>query len=335
MFVNMSIIKDILQGAEKHGADLVSMCYELGIKPSDIYHSENVATFEQAYRVWEIAVKHTNDDLLGLHIGEETNPSIMGLVGYLMQSCPNLYDAFESICSYSALTSDMFSFSLSRNGNQCELVYKPCDPWVMVSPLSARQGIELSMSGLLNVFKVLSGKKIYPQKVSFNYKKPKDISEYERIFKAPIYWNSPSNILAFSHAQLLTPVLSYDTSMMGVFCELIKKRFQKIKEETFANQIKREVMTTFMGQLPSIESLAARFNITVRTLQRKLEEEGVSYRQLTQELGKDFATSLLSNKKLKVSEVASSLGYSDARAFQRAFKSWTGQSPRAFQNASK
>ena len=91
-------------------------------------------------------------------------------------------------------------------------------------------------------------------------------------------------------------------------------------------------MTTFKGQLPSIESMAARFNMTVRSFQRKLEAENLPYRQLCQDLGRDFATNLLANKSLKITDVASALGYSDVRAFQRAFKSWTGQSPADFRS---
>ena len=152
------------------------------------------------------------------------------------------------------------------------------------------------------------------------------------VFNSLIQWIAPTNSLVFSQAQLLTPVESYDESLMGIFCDLIKKRFGEIKVETFSDQIKSEIMTTFKGQLPSIESMAARFNMTVRSFQRKLEAENLPYRQLCQDLGRDFATNLLANKSLKITDVASALGYSDVRAFQRAFKSWTGQSPADFRS---
>jgi AraC-like DNA-binding protein len=61
-----------------------------------------------------------------------------------------------------------------------------------------------------------------------------------------------------------------------------------------------------------------------------LEEENISYRELCIDLGKDFAASLLSNQNVTVKEITSTLGYSNTRAFQRAFKSWTGQTPSKF-----
>ena len=335
MFAHMAFVRDILLGAEKRKSNLKSMCDSLGINPSHLYHSDIHVSFEQAYRAWEVAIQQTGDQRLGLHIGEQTNPSIMGLVGHLMQSCPNLEEAFKSFCSFSVVASDMFSYSISKVADKHWLSYKACTPWIKVAPISARQGVEQAMAGTLNVFRILTGKKIFPELVHLSYPTPKDLPEYERVFQAPIKWSAPSNTLVFSHEQLSTPVLSYDESLMGVFCELIRKRFEKLDQETFVNKVKREIMTTFMGQIPSIESIAARFNITVRSFQRKLEEENSSYRELCQELGKDFAASLLSNQNVKITEVASALGYSDARAFQRAFKSWTGQTPSKFREVLK
>lgn len=330
MFAHMAFVRDILLGAEKRKGNLKSMCEALKINPLDLYHSDIHVSFEQAYRAWDVAIMQTGDQHLGLHLGEQTNPSILGLVGLLMQSSPNLEEAFKAVCSFSVVASDMFSYSISITGDKASLSYKACTPWVKVSPLSARQGVEQAMAGTVNIFRMLTGIKITPELVLLSYPKQKDITEYERIFQAPIKWNATSNSLIFSRDKLLTPILSYDESLMGVFCELIKKRFSKLNKETFVNKVKREIMTTFMGQIPSIESIAARFNITVRSFQRKLEEENVSYRELCNDLGKDFATSLLSNHNVTIKEVASTLGYSNTRTFQRAFKSWTGQTPSKF-----
>ncbi|MFZ6001925.1 MAG: AraC family transcriptional regulator [Bacteroidota bacterium] len=330
MFAHMSFIKDILFGAEKRHADLRAMCEELGVNPADIYQSDIHVSFEVAYKAWDVAVKATGDSQLGLHIGEHTNASILGLVGYLMQSCPNLLEAYKSVCNFSSVASDMFTYSLTNDGNTTLLTYSACEPWQKASPQSSRHGTEQAMAATLNVFHSLCGKKLHPQKVLLTYSRPKNSTEYDRVFNCPIQWKAPANALVFLQTDLLTPVVSYDESMMGIFCELIKQRFEKLKSESFVNQVKREIMTTFKGQLPSIDSMAARLNMTVRSLQRKLADENVSYRQVCHELGKDFAATLLSNREVKVAEVAAALGYSDAQAFQKAFKVWTGKTPGQF-----
>ncbi|NBW35836.1 MAG: AraC family transcriptional regulator [Cytophagia bacterium] len=330
MFAHMAIIRDILLGAEKQKANLKSMCEALDINPADLFHSDIQVPFEKSYRTWEVAIKHTGDPQLGLHLGERTNPSIMGLMGHLMQSCPNLLEVFQTVSRFSILATDMFTYSIATKGNKVVLSFQPCKPWIDLSPVSARHAIDHSLSGTLNIFKILTGQKISPQLVLLSYPKPKGTAEYENVFQSAIKWKENANAMVFSIDQMKTPVMSYDESLMGVFCGLIKERVSKLNTETFENKVKREIMTTFMGQVPSIESVAARFNITVRSFQRRLAEENISYRKLCHELGKDFAASLLSNQNVKITEIASTLGYSDSRAFQRAFKTWTGETPSKF-----
>lgn len=186
MFANMSFIRDILLGAQKRKGNLNAMCDALHINPPDLFHSDIQVSFEVAYRAWEVGIEHTGDSRLGLHIGEETNTSVLGLVGHLMQSCATLEEAFTALCRFSTVTTDMFSYSISTTGERHELSYNPCTPWIRVSSVSARQAVEQAMAGTLNVFALLSGKKIFPREASFAYARPKDLSEYDDIFQAPL-----------------------------------------------------------------------------------------------------------------------------------------------------
>jgi AraC-like DNA-binding protein len=325
----MPIIRDIVLGAEKRKANLTLMCSELGINPNDLHNSEIQVPFEKAYRAWEIAVEQTGDKFLGLRLGEQTNPSILGLVGHLMQSCRNLEDAFKNVVGFSSVATDMFAYKMEVKKNLTVLSFEPCSPWIKLSPNSARQATEQAMAGTINVFQILSGKKIYPVQVSFKSKKPKEIEEYEIIFQSIIKWNADSNALIFETRQLQIPVLSYDQSLTGLFNKLIQQRLTDLKNSNnIEHKIKKEILTTFRGQLPGIESMASRFNMTSRSLQRKLEEIDSSYRKIIGNVGKELSISLLKNDEIKTTEIAHTLGYSDVRAFQRAFKMWTGRYPK-------
>jgi AraC-like DNA-binding protein len=327
----MPIIRDILLGAEKHGANLMAMCDELEIKPTDLYNSEISVPFDKAAKSWELALAQTGDPWLGLHLGEQTNPSIMGLVGHLMQNCRTLIDAFQSVCTNNVLVTDMFQYSIQSKGNALILTYKPSAMWVKLSEAGARQAVEQAMAGTINVFQLLSGKKIIPGKTTFSYPRQSNLPEYQRVFQSTIKFNESANALTFSKAQLATRVVSYDESLLNLFAKLIQqKSIQKKNKNGIEVDIRHEIFTTFKGQTPSLEVMASRLNMTSRSLQRRLEEHKLSYRQLASSIGREVSTALLKNKEIKVVEVARALGYTDARAFQRAFKSWTGKSPAAF-----
>jgi AraC-like DNA-binding protein len=102
---------------------------------------------------------------------------------------------------------------------------------------------------------------------------------------------------------------------------------------TFGDQVKKMISTDFKGQVPPIEVIASRMNMTARSFQRRLQEEGQSYRNISSQLRKEFAMQLLNTSHSKMEEIAEVLGYSEASAFRRAFKTWTDTSPTKMRKA--
>ena len=80
-------------------------------------------------------------------------------------------------------------------------------------------------------------------------------------------------------------------------------------------------------QFPTVQQVADHLNVSVRTLQRKLKQEGFTFQEVMDQLRKDFAMDYLSRPELSVGEVAFLLSYAETSAFSRAFKRWTGMTP--------
>lgn len=326
MFAHMPIIRDIVYGAVRHGAPLEELCLKANIPLFDLNDSEKNIDFERAYRVWEWAIKMTHDSFLGLHIGEKTNPSILGLVGHLMQSCDTLFHAFEKVCQHNLTVTDMFRYKMKVSGNRVALQFEPTDLWVKVSPSSARHAVDQSMAGTLHVFQLLCGERIQPEKATLVIRRPLSTKEYERVLRCAIQFQASENALIFQRSDLDKSIISYDQSLLSLFDELIEERKRKSKP-TFANEVKNILTREFKGQAPALEILASRFHMTPRTLQRRLKENGLNYRDLGKQVKKDVAMRLLASQDHKVGEVAMILGYSEPSAFQRAFKTWSSMTP--------
>lgn len=329
MHAHMPIIRDIVYGAVARGASLNDLCADIGIEPSQLNDSGQRLKFEEAYRTWECAFKLTRDPLLGLHIGESANPTILGLVGHLMQSSPDLLQAFQNVCIHAEVATDMFQYHLKQKGEQVFLQFRPAALWVNVSASSARHATEQAMAGTLQVFYLLSGHRVYPQLATFNYKRPSaaHAGEYERVFQSPVKFNAPASELIFSEHQLNIPVLSYDRSLLSVFERLLKEKKTKANP-TWVQQLRQLILGEFSGQVPAIEILASRMNLTTRSLQRRLAEEGTTYREFTTAIKSEVASQLLAAQGSKVTQVAQLLGYSEASAFRRAYKQWNNKTPR-------
>lgn len=84
---------------------------------------------------------------------------------------------------------------------------------------------------------------------------------------------------------------------------------------------------------PTVGETARKLDISARTLQHHLNEEGVTYSSILSEQRKRIALSLLSDPELSLEELSNRLGFSECTSFHRAFRKWTGQTPMKFRNA--
>lgn len=320
MYAHMPIIRDILYGAASRGANLTNLCKALNISIEELNDSDKSVDFETAYQSWELAVKDTHDSLIGLHLGETATPSILGLIGHLMQSSPDLLSAYQQVCKHAVLATDMFRYSIESSKEQIILRYEPARLWLKVSNTSARQAVEQAMAGTLNVFYLLSGKHIKPVQTEFSFSKHKSVAEYDRIFSSSLKFSSRRNVLIFNTTDLKAKVISYDKSLFALFDRIIGEKVERLMRKTsLSDQVRRILTQEFKGQIVSAGVLTAHMGMSVRTFQRKLHEEGTSYRELSTNLRKELAFLLL-KKDSSMQDVARMLGYSEASALRKALK---------------
>lgn len=328
MFAHMPILRDILYGAAQRGANLAAMCRKLKIPVGDLNRSDLVVDFETAYQAWDVALEATGDAQLGLTIGKTTTPSILGIVGHLMQSCATLNDAFRKVCDYSALATDMFKYSMTERGNQVILTFSPASAWTRVSPGTARQAVDQAMAGCLNVFFLLSGRHIQPQRTTFAFRQPTQLNYYAHAFGDNVGFGARSNTLTFTQDELRSPLGQYDRSLLSAFEELAKKQLRmRRKKRTFRDEVLHCIRIEFAAQVPHLEVIAARMNMSTRSFQRKLAQEKIKYRDIYAQVSKEIALSLIASGTASIADISRLMGYSEPSAFRRAVKRWTDSTP--------
>ncbi|MBS1544440.1 MAG: AraC family transcriptional regulator ligand-binding domain-containing protein [Bacteroidetes bacterium] len=319
----MPIIREIIYGVAHYGADPGELCQRSGIRLDDLNDSEARLEFESAARVWDYAVDLTGNKLLGLLLGERSTPLILGMIGHLMQSSPSLLEAFKAVSKFGEVATDMFRYDMKVAGTRCMLEYQPAAIWTKLYPESARHATEQAMSGTLHVFQLLGGKNIYPLKAEFSHQRKQPLQEYERVFGCPLTFGTKANQLLFEKHQLDQKVLSHDRSIYLRFERILQDLQSSMrKEKKLPELVEQIILSEFKGQTPPIAVMASRLNMTVRSFQRKLSEEGVVYRDFSFRIRMTIADKLLKNDQQSIRHVARVLGYSEASAFTRARKSW-------------
>ena len=132
------------------------------------------------------------------------------------------------------------------------------------------------------------------------------------------YWNEPILTANYELQRLMLEKVSQHTAQLSKQIPL---------SERIINYL---AANAYLG-ISSLDEIAENFNTSPRTLQRKLQEEGVSFQQLADSVRKSIAMHYLQLGNHPMKKVSHMLGYNELSAFTRAFKRWTGKTPMDFQ----
>ncbi|MEU4803192.1 AraC family transcriptional regulator [Actinosynnema sp. NPDC023587] len=173
----------------------------------------------------------------------------------------------------------------------------------------------------------LIGRRIPLRGVELAYPEPPHAAEYHLIFGCPLRFDAPETVLAFDTRFLRMPVVQDEAALRRFLrdspAELLSRR-------DYGADASSHVRRMLGGGVAGLANVAARLGVSAPTLRRKLAAEGTSFREVREQLLRDQAVASLVRGGESVEELALRLGFSEASAFHRAFKRWTGNSPGAY-----
>jgi len=337
MYTTIPVIRSIIYQSVARGANLQELCACLKLSQEDLNHSDQIIKeVELVFALWKKALESTGDKYLGLHIGNEISPSMLGLVGYLMQNSPTALDAYKAFVEHQRKVSGWFSYELHINDNEVSLIVILHPVWLKASPATAFHGLSMALAGTLNVIQMVSSVRIVPLYAELIFPGRGMIAEYENVLNCRVFFSREKNRIVFRKSDLIAPVLNYDQSLHALFNKLLKNKDKEAKKElTLSERLQEIIVNDFKGQAPPIEIIASYLNQSVRSLQRKLKANGISYRLISKESKKRLAINILENSNAKIADVAKVLGYSEVASFRKAFKTWTNTTPIMVRKATK
>jgi AraC-like DNA-binding protein len=194
-----------------------------------------------------------------------------------------------------------------------------------------RQISEYVLGCVLVVFRQATGLDWRPLEVRFPHQEPADTSEHRRLFRAPLRFGCYRSELVIPRNLLDAPLLRADPALQSLVEMQVKGLMKNVpRAEAAIDSIRRLLGEELCDGEPTLGLLAARLHMSARTLHRRLSTENTTFRRVVSEVRRELAERHLREGKLAVAEIAFLLGFSEASAFHRAFKRWTGLSPHAY-----
>src|SRR2546421_10777707 len=168
-----------------------------------------------------------------------------------------------------------------------------------------------------------------PKAIRFTHAEPSYRAEYDRIFGVPLEFDSSMNAILFGEELLSVRLPPPNQHASGLFTERAEALLEKLESsKSMRGHIESLVIPLLHTGGANMETIARKLAFSRQTLFRKLKAEGVTFEQVLDELRHKLALEYLNEKNVSVNETAYRLGFSDPAALSRAFKRWTGSSPR-------
>jgi AraC-like DNA-binding protein len=271
----------------------------------------------------------SGDPALALHFAELVDLSEMSIVGLLTHACETMMDAFVQIQRYNRLVHD-------RPGAEKRWQIGPAAEgllWITDrrdDPNSFPEATELAFGWML------CGPRLFDQTpfcraVHVTHKAPTYWPEYERIFRAPVTFESDRNALLIDATwptHKVAPRRRYAFGVLSAHADELLHSLDAVSSTR--GQVERMLLEVLHTGAANMAYTAAKLGVSRQTLLRRLRQEGVTFEMVLDDLRHRMSLDYLSGRRASVNETAYLVGFSDPAAFSRAFKRWTGSSPRTF-----
>ena len=326
-------ILSLLQMVQKQGVDAARLCTLSGIDLGNL-KSGQLPDLNTLNKLWLNAIKLTRDNYLGLHIGEEGSLAALGIVGQIIQTSATIEEAVNHTCEFVNLISETFRLKLVKRTSEFSIVFEINQNCWQQFTETVKQNIDTALVFSMKEYNALTLGQADPIVVHLPWPRPADHGEYDRVFNAPVHHNQPKPCISFERHLLNERIITADYEL-GCFLVGHAQRLKDKQESAgkFSERVKQTIINQSYINAPRITDVAAVLNVSVRTLQRKLKEEAVTFQELQDGVRQHLAKQYLRQKAFPIKEVSYILGYNEVSAFNRSFKRWTGVTPLKYREA--
>ena len=306
--------------------DVAALLRRLSLPADYLDRPDLMIPMETKVELLELGAQLSGCPHFGLRLAQQQNISALGAVGLLLQQCPTLRDAMDTVTSSIGQTAQGLNVWLDES----EQVAHLCSRYEFDGPSAhSRQHSDNLVASGFNMIRFLLAEPVPLHAVYLCGDGPTSdsgLAPYRELFQCPIHFQQDYNGIAFPAQLLQRPVAGANPEMRGLIDSFLKKKqldnFQEQLLWTITNLLPRGPVT--------LEKVADSVNMAPRTLQLRLSQQGTSFQQLLDRTRVEQVCTYLLQGHLSLTEIAELVGYSQLSALTRAFKRIMGASPRSW-----
>ncbi len=320
----------VWRALEHLGYDADSLFQRAGADPNALRQPGARYPMPVVSRLWELVMEETRDPCIGLEIGRHWHPSAAHALGYAWLASDTLKDAFQRLVRYfRVITTDKETVELRDGGSVYVFRW---DDSLTHHKISDAEYDE-AFAAVLTLCRISAGKRFSPKRVRMRRSPPPCESEFSDFFRCQVDYSAGENSIHLPRRRMEATLPSANIQMARECDRIIDAYLGQLDRDNVAATAKARLIEQLPSGSVSEQDIAKSLNVSVRSLQRKLGDEGTTFKQLLDDTRRELALQYIKDPTVTINEMTYLLGYSEPANFSRAFKRWTGRSPRAVRAA--
>jgi AraC-like DNA-binding protein len=315
--------------ARSHEADPEPLLRGTGVDAAAPPRGDEHIAVERYFDVWRRAMG-LFDETFPLRVASAFRHEDNEIFGFLAMSCANIGEAFDRTLQYSQLYTVGATYQMDADGDATRITWLP---WPgALDDAGYRAAMDYHMANMEQAIRQLATSPVGVVEVRLRHAAPDDAEGYARFYGVAPKFGSPRYELVYPAGLRDVGVTSFNSRLRDYFDLQCQNVLEKMGAATsFAAQVRKALIGVMDGGDSGMEAIAKRLGMSTRSLQRRLAEEQTGFNDLVAEVREEFAKRYLARGTLTASEVAYLIGFTEPPAFFKAFKRWTGLTPREFQ----
>jgi AraC-like DNA-binding protein len=313
----------VWKALESYGVDSRGLFEQAGLDPDKIRDPDARYSEPASERLWQLAAEATRDPCFGLKLAQYWHPSSLHALGFAWMASTSLREALERLTRYSRMVVVGERLVLEKEGQDYKLTIVTPEEY----PSAPDEVYDTFIAVILEMCRGSYGPELNPRKVRLRRSAPRCSGEFFAVFRSPIEFSAAENALLLGDAEVNAPLPTANAEMARASDKIIADYLAHVDRSQIAVQVKAKLIDRLPSGNVTEEDIAEALHMSLRSLQRKLKEEGTSYKQVLDETRHGLATQYIRSSRISINEITYMLGFSEPSNFSRAFKRWTGTSP--------
>lgn len=321
-----SVAALIAQGLSTYQIDPLPLFEEAGIDIKAASRPDKRFQTTRLQTLWRLSVEATGDECFGLKLAEYTQPSALQGLGFAWLASDTLRDGLNRLVRFSRFVNAVIDVRLVDIDQSVDLVITGPEKW----PNFVHAASDMGMASFLRMCRITAGQSLNPEVVYLQRPKPDCDESFNALFRAPIYYSAKANRLRFSANELDTPLPTPNPELARINDQAVIDYLARYDHDSTAMQVRSRIIELLPDGTPHQNNIANALHLSLRSLQRRLKEEGTNFKGLLEDTRRELALHYIRETHRPIGEITYLLGFSEPSNFTRAFRRWTGMAPAAF-----